>query len=226
MLRKKLLFLCLVLFLISPSLFAQVEPPSGFIRQLRIDTIEHSATAIQFIPGTNESYTINLMTFPFSDGDPGVTYNNKGEVISITLFKVPFFVTRIGQDNCPETMEKTIRISLDFISSQIKIDNRPDVNDLLQFASGTSVDEEVSLFLNSLVHYFPYKTTAENLDEALAGLPDFFHQRYQVCADMSGGVVAVAIIGVVCIWECPIIVGCAIGAGGFNQYWWECMVDQ
>lgn len=207
--------------LVSTLTFAQILPPSGFIRELHIDTIEHSAMAFQYIPGTNESYTINLLTFPFSDGDPGITYNKKGEVISVTLFKVLFSITRMGQDNCPETMEKTIQINFDFISSQIKIDNRPDVNDLLQFASGTYVDEEVSLFLNSLIHYFPYKTTTDNLDKALAGLTDFFHLRYQTYADMSGGVVAVAVIADGNVLLLPVVPSAPvdlINIGG--NVWW------
>lgn len=217
--------LMLVFLIIVPLIcLSQTFPSEPFKRDLSIDPTTHIAFAVQTNSLTNESYQTKLMTFPFNDGDPGFSYNPNGDVKSWSPFKVVFSVNKVNENNgCFESLEKTIRVILNFQSGQLMIDNINDLNDLINFSRGSSVEEEVTMFLTSFKQYFPLKVKPETLEQALSGITDYFQDRYQTFMDPTGGAVAVGIIAVICIWECPIIVGCAIGAGGFNIYWAQCV---
>ncbi|NMB99556.1 MAG: hypothetical protein GYA35_04655 [Thermoanaerobaculaceae bacterium] len=223
----KKLMLVFLISCFSLVCLSQNQFLGSFKRDLSIDPVLHSVTALQENSMTKESYFISLKTFPYDDGDSGVEYDKQGNLTKWLPFKIFFSVTKLDgnpEDNCYISLEKTIRVILDFNSNQLKIDNIPDLNDLINFSQGTSVEDEVSAFLTTLKHYFPFKVTPDTLSEALGGITNFFQDRYRtLIADPTGGAVAVAIIAVVCIWECPIIVGCAIGAGGFNIYWAQCV---
>ncbi|MCX7830915.1 MAG: hypothetical protein N2445_07645 [Acidobacteria bacterium] len=204
--------------------FSQIQPLELFKRDLSIDPISHTASAIQTNTLTKENYNILLKTFPYDDGDTGVEYDSQGNLKSWFPLKISFSVTKFDLNtNCYISLEKVIKVVLDFKSNQLKIENIPDLNDLIDFSRNTSIEEEVATFLTTIKQYFPYKVTPNTLGAALSGISNFFQEKYQTFADPTGGVVAVAIIAVICIWECPIIVGCAIGAGGFNIYWAQCV---
>lgn len=220
---KRLMVITFLSFF-SVICFSQIQPLELFKRDLTFDPMSHIATAVQTNTITKENYSILLKTFPFDDGDTGVEYDSQGNLKSWFPFKIFFAETKIDiNTNCYISLEKVIRVVLDFKSNQLKIDNIPDLNELINFSRGSSIEEEVTTFLTVLKHYFPCKVAPDTLAAALSGISAFFQEKYQTFADPTGGVVAVAIIAVICIWECPIIIGCAIGARGFNIYWAQCV---
>lgn len=228
---KKLLATCCIwsLAFLSIAATAQIAPPPDFRRQLVVDPVVHTATAIQTVVGSNESYTMRMSTRPFADGDLGVTYDNQGNVTSVVLFKLDFTATVNGPGSDgtpgPTTLEKVITVSYDVTCAQLKIDNRPDLNHLLQFVAGSSIDHEASFYLNTLAAYFPVKCDGSGVAAALSGMTDFFRAQAATDPQMNavGGVIGAVVVGVVCVWICPIAIGCAIGAGGINKYWASCV---
>ncbi len=227
MVRKLLAACCLgSMCFMSVTIAAQTAP-----QVVVYDTI-HTAIATQTIASTNDSYTIKMLARPFADGDHGVGFNTKGNAVAITMFKLDFS-TKVNNPSstgnlAPTSLEKVITVSYNGKSQQLQVDNPADLHQLQRFVAGSSIDADVSSLLNALDEYFPVKCNVEGIAPAISEFADFAQKLAAGGPAPMGtprpeNVGVVVIFGVICLFECADVAGCAIGAGGFNSYFLECM---